>query len=325
MKLKARDEETAMRVKYPTPGGLPAPVKPFGSINVDKNEKTGEINVIAQVLLERLVDEDGKDIEGAQFGLALDGSASMKDLYGTESGPFGYGSPNIVEPVAKSMLKFLAGFAGDGTVDLAYWAVGPGGVEVEEVGKIMESQLDSLKIRPSKKMGGGTHLLPIIEYFVDDKLKDAPWAMGIIVTDGLIDDMEAVEKWTDQFAVKVYSGKRKLVKLVLIGLGENVDAGQLERLDDFEASVNMDVWSSKLASEMEELYEVFDEVMSESFIVAPSGKILDNNGNVLKAYNDGLPSKIEFVLTPNSTAFKLEIPGQPELEQDLSEALNLLK
>jgi len=28
-----------MRVKYPTPGGLSAPVKPFGSINVEKDEK----------------------------------------------------------------------------------------------------------------------------------------------------------------------------------------------------------------------------------------------------------------------------------------------
>ena len=250
-----------MRVKYPTPGGLSAPVKPFGSINVEKDEKTGEIRVTAQVLLDRLVDDEGKDIEGAQFGLALDGSASMKDYYGTESGPFGYGSPNIVEPVAKSMLKFLAEYSGDGTVELAYWAVGPGGREVEEVSKIRHDQLDSLKIRPKKKMGGSTYLLPIVKHFVDDKLKDAPWAMAVIVTDGLIDDMKDVENWTEQFAVEVNSGKRILVKLVLIGLGEHVDAGQLERLDDFEASVDVDIWSAKLASEMESIDEIFDEIL----------------------------------------------------------------
>jgi hypothetical protein len=314
-----------MRVKYPTPGGLPSPVKPFGSVNVEKDDKTGELNVIAQVLMDRLVDDEGKEIEGAEFGLALDGSASMKDLYGTESGPFGFGTPNIVEPVAKSMLKFLADYAGDGTVELAYWAVGPAGKETEGVGKINQNQLDSLKIRPQKKMGRGTHLLPIIKHFVDDKLKDAPWAMAVIITDGLIDDMEDVEKWTDSFAVEVDAGKRKLVKLVLIGLGENVDAGQLERLDDFEASVDVDVWSSKLASEMEALYEVFDEVMSEELQVAPSGKILDNNGKVLRVYNDGLPAKMEFKLAPNSTGFKIEVSGQPAVEQDLAEALNLLK
>ena len=314
-----------MRVKYPTPGGLSAPVKPFGSINVEKDEKTGEIRVTAQVLLDRLVDDEGKDIEGAQFGLALDGSASMKDYYGTESGPFGYGSPNIVEPVAKSMLKFLAEYSGDGTVELAYWAVGPGGREVEEVSKIRHDQLDSLKIRPKKKMGGSTYLLPIVKHFVDDKLKDAPWAMAVIVTDGLIDDMKDVENWTEQFAVEVNSGKRILAKLVLIGLGEHVDAGQLERLDDFEASVDVDIWSAKLASEMEALYEIFDEVMSENLQLAPSGKIIANNGNNLRVYNDGLPARMIFKLNPNSTVFKVEIPGQAIVEQDLTEALNLLK
>jgi len=314
-----------MRVKYPSPGGLPAPVKPFGSINVDKNEKTGEITVIAQVLLDRLVDNEGKEIEGAEFGLALDGSASMKDLYGTELGPFGFGSPNVIEPVAKSMLKFLAEYSGDGTVELAYWAVGPGGKDVEGVGKIKQDQLDSLKVRPRKKMGRSTYLMPIIDHFVNNKLINASWAMAVIITDGLIDDMQDVEKWTEQFAVEVDTGRRKLIKLVLIGLGEQVDAGQLERLDDFEASVDIDIWSSKLASEMEALHEIFDEVMSEELQVAPSGKILDNGGNILRAYNDGLPAKMEFKLHPSSTAFKVEIPGQPSVEQDLSEALNLLK
>ena len=110
-------------------------------------------------------------------------------------------------------------------------------------------------------MGGSTYLLPILKHFVDDKLKDAPWAMAVIVTDGLIDDMKDVENWTEQFTVEVNSGKRILVNLVLIGLGEHVDAGQLERLDDFEASVDVDIWSAKLASEMESIDEIFDEIL----------------------------------------------------------------
>ena len=316
-----------MRVKYPTPGSLSTPVKPFASINVTKDDSTKEISISAQILLDRLTDEDGKDIEGAAFGLALDGSKSMKDLYGSSMGPFG-STPNKVAPVAKGMLKFLGGYAGDGSVELAYWAVGPGGKEVEEAGKINFDKVDALKddeLRPKKIMGGSTPLLPVIQYFTENKLKDAPWAMAVIVTDGLIDDMEEVEKFTEQMAVEVHSGKRKLIKLVLIGFGEHVDAAQLERLDNFDASVDVDIWSSKLASEMQALHEVFDEVMSESLIVAPSGKMMDNNGQLLKAYNDGVPTRLEFKLDKNSTGFKLEIPGQKTIEQDLSEALNLLK
>jgi hypothetical protein len=181
-----------------------------------------------------------------------------------------------------------------------------------------------MKIRPKKQMGRQTHLLPILKYFVDNKLKDAPWAMAIIITDGRVDDMEDVLKWTEQFAVEVDSGKKKLIKLVLIGLGENVDAGQLEKLDGFDTSVGLDIWSSKLAAEMEALYEIFDEVMSENLIVAPSGEITDNKGRTLKTYNDGLPAKLEFKIFPDSTAFKLIVTGQNPVVQDITEALKLL-
>lgn len=302
------------RVVYPLSGKLPAPVKPFGSINVEKDDTNNEITVTAQILLTR----DNLP-EGAAFGLALDGSRSMKVLYGS-SGL--WGTPNIVEPVAKTMLKFLAECSE--IVEFAYWAVGPGGKEIEEIGAVTLNQIDSLKIRPKKNMGGGTYLLPIIKYFVDDRLKDAPWAMAVIITDGLIDDMEDVENYTEQYAVAVDAGKQKLVKLVLIGLGEHVDVGQLEGLNNFESSVDVDVWDSKLASDMNDLNEVFSEVMGD-IEIAPSGKILDNTGKVLKTYNDSLPAGMEFKLESGSTGFKLEVPGQPAIEQDLSEALTLLK
>lgn len=311
------------RIKYPTPGSLPTPVKPFGSINLEKDLQTKEISVTAQVLLDRLVDDEGKDIEGASFGLALDASQSMKSLYGTP-GVFG-ATPNYVEPVAKAMLNFLCGYSGTGTVNFNYWAIGPGGSEIETVGEVGASQIAQLKIRPQKNMGTGTRLMPIISHFVDGVFKNSKWAMGIIVTDGLIDDMEEVEEWTENYAVEVSKGNKKLVKLVLIGLGEQVNVEQLDRLDNFEASVDVDIWSAKLASEMEELYEIFDEVMSENLIIAPSGKILDNKGVVLRNYNDGLPAKLEFLLKKDSTSFTLEVPGQDLITQDLSEGLNLLK
>ena len=304
-----------MKVKYPTPSVLPAPVKPFASINVEKDDSNNEIKVIAQVSLTR-------DYlpEGAAFGLALDGSKSMRSLYGGVGDI--WDSPNVVKPVAKTMLKFLGECSE--TVDFLYWAVGPGGKETEEIGSVALNQVDSLTIRPKKSMGSGTHLLPVTKHFVEGKLQDAPWAMAIIVTDGRIDDEKDLLNYTEQYAVSIDAGKQKLVKLVLIGLGEYVDVEQLDRIDSFETSVGVDVWSSKLASDMEDLNEIFDEVMGD-IEIAPSGKILDNTGRELKAYNDGLKARMEFQLKPGSTRFKLEIPGRPPIEQDLSEALNLLK
>ena len=149
--------------------------------------------------------------------------------------------------------------------------------------------------------------------------------MAIIITDGLIDDIDDVEKLTDQLADEVHSGSRKEFKLVLLGLGEAVDVGQLERLDDFDSTSGVDIWSSNLASDMDQLEDIFLESMSPDYEVARSGKIYDNNGQLLVSYNDGVPAKMVFKLKSNSTGFKLEIPNQKPIEQDLSEALNLLK
>ncbi len=305
------------RVKYPTPGGPPAPAKPFASIIVEKDDSNNKIKVIAPFLLTR----DSLP-QGAAFGLALDGSRSMTPLYGSCT-PWD-STANFVEPVAKTMLKFLAESSGTGEVELAYWAVGTGGKEVEDVGAITQDQIDSLTIRPKKSFGNATYLLPIVKHFVEGKLKDAPWAMVVILTDGKFDDMKDVVNWTEQYAIAVHAGKQKFVKLVLIGLGERDDVDHLEELDDFQASADVQVWCSMLAGDMKELSKIFVDVAGD-VVIAPSVKIIDDTGLVLKAYHDDLPTKMEFQLKPGSTKFKLEIPGIPTIEQDLTEALNLLK
>ncbi len=298
----------SLKIKYPTAGKLPHPTKPFSSINIEKSGKFFKVSV--QVLMDRLVDESGKDIEGAIFGLALDGSKSMNDLYGGVAGPFNFGTQNQVEPVAKSMIDFLIKYSGNGTVDLIYWAVGVGGKEIEDIGEIGTNELQTLKIRPKKMMGGGTHLLPVVKHFVENKFKNATWSMGLIVTDGLIDDLNDVLNYCETYAVDIHNKRKNLSKLVLIGLGTQVDVEQLAKLDNFQPSVDVDIWSSRLASDMEELSEVFDEVMSENSVVAPSAKIFDNQGKLISSFNDGLPAKCTFELPKTSKSFILEVGNQ---------------
>ena len=310
------------KVKYPTAGRLPQPTKPFSSINITKDGSLTKVTV--QILMDRLVDENGRDIEGAEFGLALDGSKSMNDLYGGASGPFGFGAQNQVEPVAKSMIDFLLKYSGKGTVNLIYWAVGNGGREIEDAGDIGSADIQALKIRPKKIMGGGTLLLPVVKHFVESKFKTAAWSMGIIVTDGLVDDLNDVLTYCESYAVDIYNKKRNLTKLVLIGLGTQVDLEQLDKLDNFKPSVDIDIWSSRLASDMEELSEVFDEVMSSNSTIAPSAKIFDMQGKLITSFNDGLSAKFEFDLPAGANGFKLEIPNIPPILQDLSQGIKLL-
>ncbi len=168
-------------------------VDPFGEVNVYK-QSNGTLNIVATILTV-------PDIEGARMGLALDGSASMKKMYGV-SGIVGSAfamaasTPNVVEPVARTMVSYLANFSANGKVDLIYWACSPDGSQVEELGEFDELEIKNKAITGPKKFpwGRGTKLLPPLKYFVD-KFKSAP-ALGVkqpaaicvFITDGIIED-----------------------------------------------------------------------------------------------------------------------------------------
>lgn len=291
-------------------------VEPFGEVNAFK-QKDGSIDIVATILMV-------PDIEGASTGLALDASASMKKMYGVSGmvSPLfaqAAGVPNVVEPVARTMAAYLANFAAQGQVNMIYWACGPDGSKVEEIGTFPQDHVRSLAITGPKKeaWGKGTRLLPPLRYFAETAFSNAPWAIAVFVTDGILDDLEEVKQYTVQLAKQIAERKRNFIKLVLIGVGEAVDEGQMEQLDDLPDEIEMkdaegndiDLWDHKLASEMQKIEEIFAEVVSEDVIVAGSGRILDSSGREVRAFNDGLPALLKFKLPKGSDAFTLEFPG----------------
>lgn len=131
---------------------LQSVVEPFGEVNVYK-QKNGDIDISATILTV-------PDLEGVRMGLALDGSASMKKMYGVSGivgGAFAMaaGTPNVVEPVARTMVCFLSNFSSNGKVDLMYWACSPDGSKVEEVGEFDESTIQNTPISGPKKIALG--------------------------------------------------------------------------------------------------------------------------------------------------------------------------
>lgn len=306
---------------------LSQPVEPFGEVNVYK-QTDGSIDIVATILMV-------PEIEGARTGLALDASASMKKMYGLSgivAGPFAQaaGVPNVVEPVARTMAAYLAQFSSTGKCELIYWACNPDGSAVEPIGEANEKEAQSLAIAGPKKFpwGRGTKLLPPVKHFIEQSFKSAPWAICVFVTDGVIEDLAEVKTYCLSFAKQVASGQRSFIKLVLIGVGEEVDESQMEELDDmFEGSGlkdpqgnDIDLWDHKLASEMRKIEEIFAEVVSEDAVVTASGRILDQAGKVCKEYTDGLPALLRFKLPGGTTSFTLEFPGG-KVTQDLSEGL----
>jgi hypothetical protein len=285
-------------------------VDPFGEVNVYP-AAPGKVRVVATILME-------PRREGTQTGIALDGSGSMSELYGVDSGsrivsPLFGGKKlsNQITPVAQQLCAYLArNHDADGGTTVIYWAVGGGGGQVEVVGDFTADQAEKHVFGPPKEFGTGTQLLPAVRYFVD-RFADAPWGFFVFITDGELHDLEEVKQYSVQLAQQVAAHRRNPLKFVLIGIGTNVNESQMEELDDLDSGTDVDLWDHKLAAEMRQLQEIFAEVVDKNARVADQGKILDAQGRVLKNYSDhGLPAYLEFEAPAGSEFFTLEVNGQ---------------
>ncbi|MCI0457310.1 MAG: VWA domain-containing protein [Gemmataceae bacterium] len=295
-------------------------VDPFGEVNV---YPTGaKIRVTATILME-------PRREGTQTGIALDGSGSMEPLYGSSGGGGGgflsslFGrkkapTTNEITPVAQKVCAHLARtIDADGGTTCIYWATGPGGSRIEDVGDLRAEQAEQHIFGPPRDYGTGTQLLPAAKYFVE-RFKDAPWGFYVFITDGELHDLDAVKQYSTWLAKEIAAGRRKPVKFVLIGVGPNVNERQMEELDDLDTGTEVDLWDHKIAAQMRVLQEIFAEVVSKNARVADRGKVLDAQDRVAKDYSDtGLPAFLTFELPAGSSHFTLEVEGQ-RIRQDLT-------
>ncbi|MBT9142133.1 MAG: hypothetical protein DDT32_00606 [Syntrophomonadaceae bacterium] len=224
-------------------------------------------------------------------------------------------SKNEIEPLAQSITAYLASnLDADGGTTVIYWACG-NGKQIEVIGDLTEEDCKTASFAgPSKtNFGVGTYLMPAMRYFVD-RFKDAKRGMYIFITDGRLDDLNEVKRYTKELAKRIAAGERNPVKCVLIGVGDKIDEDQMGELDDLETDTDVDIWDHKIANEMRALVEIFAEVVSETQIVAPTATIYDDSGNVVQRFTDGLPAKVAFSMPASSKAFELEV-GNRRLRQ----------
>lgn len=297
-------------------------VDPFGEVNVYP-ASGGKVRVTATILMEPRK-------EGTQTGIAIDGSYSMEKLYGgvEETGGgffaslFGGGKKKVVHanqitPVAQKVCAYLARkIDADGGTTCIYWATGSGGSQVEPIGDLTADQAEAHTFGPPRNFGTGTQLLPAARYFAD-RFKDANWGFYVFITDGALHDLDKVKDYSTRLAREIAAGRRKPLKFVLIGIGPDVDEGQMEELDDLDTGTNLDLWDHKLAAELRVLEQIFAEVVDKNARVADKGKILDPQGNVVKNYADtGLPAFLDFEIAAGADHFVLDVEGQ-KIQQSL--------
>ena len=226
---------------------------------------------------------------------------------------------NEVQALARNAIPYLADkLDEDGGTTVIYWACGERGDRVEVLGDFTGEEARLADYNGPLEWGEGTYLMPAIRYFLD-RFKDAKMGFYVFVTDGAINDFEEVKKFTEQLSHDMDAGRCNEVKLVLIGVGSDINRKQLEELDDLpdELDLPVDVWDHKIAKEMRGVSDIFAELVDENMILAPSGRILDSAGEVAKDFSDGLPALLKFTLPLESTGFSLEIAGGNVVRQDL--------
>lgn len=284
---------------------LTSVVEPYGEVNVF-SESDGSIRVKATILMK-------PEVEGAQTGLAIDGSKSMSDLFGGQvavSALFGSNN-NLVQPVARTIAEYLANFDSDGETSVIYWACGNFGQEIEILGDMNSQTAVQANFATPTNMGTGTKLMPAIRYFTEDRFRDCPWGIYLFITDGLIEDIDEVKAYTDQLCKEMAAKSRGFTKLVLIGLGsdfyyQNKATNEKLSIDQAESQLvdldNDPNWEKSEAWEvLEQLDDLHDEGGEFPPVIGKDGESIDIWDYKLAASMNSLEEIFAEVVSRNMT------------------------
>lgn len=218
---------------------------------------------------------------------------------------------NDVDPLAREVTAYLASkLDADGGTTVIYWACGDG-TAIDVVGDLTAEQCKQTYFGGPKNdnFGAQTHLLPAVKYFAE-RFRDADNGMYIFITDGELNDLAEVKRYTVALCHEISAQRRKPLKCVLIGIGDAINEQQMEELDDLETGTDVDIWDHKIAREMRGLVDIFAEVVGENQVVADSAKIYDAFGKVAAEFSKGLPARVTFSMPAASDWFELEVNGQ---------------
>jgi len=220
-------------------------------------------------------------------------------------------SPNTLDFIAPELITYLAGQMDlDASTHLIYWSGGSGS-QLETVGDLKVNEAASLTIDGPNHMmfGDRSLLLPALKYYAD-KFQAAPLAMVVFITDGQIDDLNDVKRYTNQLASEIVYNHRNCLKCILVGVGEAIDEFTLKQLSSHDTDTHVNLWDYMIVSELQDVLKIFGEVVRDSQIVAPSGAVYDSSGKQVRLFPRGLPSRIGFTLPVTSAWFEIEINDQ---------------
>ena len=267
-------------------------------------------------------------VEGLDMAIYMDGSGSMSEEYEYKKDyqyhkPGGFWRwltgkavgqlPNQVEPQVQWMLEYLATKDRNGLLRVAYWACGMG-KDIEVIGELRGVDVKSYQFPGPKSMGAKTYLRPAIEdyiqYLETQVAEGAQQGCAVFITDGVLDDADAVKDYSKWVAKAIVEKKLPRVNFVLVGVGDAVDEEQLEEICHHEYPGVGHLWCHRIAEEITEVAQLVAVLVDENMTVAAGGTVYDDKGKVIKVYEARLPAVLEFAVPEGCESFTLEVSGQ---------------
>jgi len=195
----------------------------------------------------------------------------------------------------------------DNETTLIYWA-GNNGDDIEVYGNVKEDAHANLCLDGPDDMmfGRKTLLLPAFKYLTEQFAK-APMTMLVFLSDGQIDDLPALKKYTIDLAQEITYNQHNMVKCVLVGVGDDINETSLLELEALASTTYFNIWSSMVVNNLREVLKIFEEVIRSTQIVARDATIYDDQGTVIKTYPGGLPATVVFSMPITSRWFELEL------------------
>lgn len=258
-------------------------------------------------------------VENLVAAFYMDGSGSMLNAgnYGQRTGLFGLGRQhNPVEEAMRVAVPFIAGKDANGRCHVAYWACGKDGKRIQPIGEMTASASATGTFSGPDEYGNSTYLLPAVQDFVQyikqisSQGENVQAALCVVVTDGHFHDAEEVIAYTrDAMAPAIIAGKFPKTVFTVIGIGKDVDPEKMEEFSHEATPENYpgrDIWCYALADEISQLPQLVAHLVDANTPAFYGGaSVLDAKGNILKTYEDMVPTVIEFDLPLDARAFTL--------------------
>jgi len=220
-------------------------------------------------------------------------------------------SPNLMDYLGPEFIAYLSSNLDiDGETTLIFWA-GGNGSEIEVYGDVKEDAYANLSIDGPEEMmfGKKTQLLPALK-FLTERFDKAHRVMLVFFSDGRIDDLAEVKKYTINLAKQITANQHNMVKCVMIGVGDDIDETAMLELDALVSETYVNIWDHMMVNNLQEVLKIFAEVIRNTQIVAGPGIVYDAEGKALMVYPGGLPATVVFSMPITSPWFELELADQ---------------